>query len=147
VIGDAENVGAAQDVNLFGQVAYFASGQPIPAGRYEVSYVDGCMKYASFQGWTINALSGCCEWWLVGNNTGDRKLVLPGTLGMMAGEGAFANFEDCTAANLQVPPMEFDHNGGPLGVWLADSPYSDNLPGLDGRNPRWRLTRLNDCTD
>jgi hypothetical protein len=66
-------------------------------------------------------------------------------MGYMPGEGGFANFEDCVAANLLVPPIAFDHAGGVLGVWLADSPYDDNLPGIDGRNPRWRLTRLSEC--
>jgi hypothetical protein len=145
VIGDAQNIDASQDVNLFGQVIYFNDDQPIPAGRYLVSYVDGCMKYASFQGWAVNAIPGGNSWWLVGSSPGEQILQLPGTMGYMPGEGGFASFDDCVAANLLVPPIAFDHAGGVLGVWLADSPYDDNLPGVDGRNPRWRLTRLSEC--
>jgi hypothetical protein len=52
---------------------------------------------------------------------------------------------DCVAANLALEPVELEFAGGRLGVWLQDSPYSDNLAGVDGRNPSWSLTLLGDC--
>jgi hypothetical protein len=39
-----------------------------------------------------------------------------------------------------APSVDFDFAGGELGVWLEDNPYSDNVPGLNGRSPAWRLT-------
>ena len=27
----------------------------LPAGRYRVEYVDGCLKYSGSQGWSLNA--------------------------------------------------------------------------------------------
>jgi hypothetical protein len=46
-----------------------------------------------------------------------------------------------------LPPIEFDFEGGPLGIWLADSNYGDNLSGVGGRNPSWKLTLLSGSCD
>jgi hypothetical protein len=111
-----------------------------------VQYVDGCMKYASTQDWTIHAYAnGSSGWWLVGATTTDKVLLPPGTVGYASTNGAFINFDDCVTANLALAPKEFDFDGGVLGVWLQDSPYSDNLAGLNGRNPAWTLTLLGAC--
>ena len=64
-----------------------------------------------------------------------------GTVGFMVSSGGFATFDECVAANLALPATEFDFGGGRLGLWLEDRPYSDNLPGLDGRSPSGRRTR------
>jgi hypothetical protein len=147
VIGDASSDATANDLSLFGTPVFFDGGQTLPAGTYEVTYLDGCIHYGSGQGWTVNAYDagGCCNWWLIGATTSDQRLVLPGTIGWQAGAGAFNDFEECVAASLVVPPVTFEHAGGPLGIWLRDSPYSDNSAGLDGRNPKWRLRRVGDC--
>lgn len=50
-------------------------------------------------------------------------------------DGTFATFDDCVDANTAVPPVDFDFDGGPLGLWLSDYPYDDNTPGVNGRNP------------
>jgi hypothetical protein len=142
--GAAESLAAPGMLDLFGQVAYFGDGGALPVGRYRVTYVDGCMKYSSSQDWTIHAYSsGSIAWWLVGRTTNDKFGLPPGTSGYSTATGAFAVFDDCVAANLLLPPMEFEHDGGPIGIWLQDSPYSDNVAGLNGRNPAWSLTGLN----
>jgi hypothetical protein len=41
--------------------------------------------------------------------------------------------------------VTFTHTGGVLGIWLQDSPYTDNTAGENDRNPSWRLDGL-DCT-
>jgi hypothetical protein len=41
--------------------------------------------------------------------------------------------------------VEFDFDGGPLGVWLNDTPYLDNVAGDNGRNPAWSLVFLQAC--
>jgi hypothetical protein len=104
------------------------------------------MKYGGAQGWTIHAYaSGSIAWWLVGANSSIQYLMPPGTVGYDSSNGAYVQFADCVAANLLLPPVEFDFDGGVLGVWLQDSPYSDNLSGEGGRNPAWQLSRLGGC--
>jgi len=105
------------------------------------------MKYASSQGWTIHAYAdGHIAWWL-GAASGEMRVMPPGTVGWnpAPGGGAFTNFDDCVAANLLVAPVVFDYAGGPLGVWLKDSPVEDNVAGPDGRNPSWTLSRVDGC--
>ena len=141
-LGQVSSTATTSNLDLFGTPAYFNQGQPVPAGTYRITYVDGCMKYASSQGWTVNAYAAnqSC-WYVVGVTTSDRIVVPPGTVGYSVGGGAYANFEDCVTASLQVPPVEFTlAQPTPLGVWLLDSPYSDNVAGIDNRNPTWRLS-------
>jgi hypothetical protein len=145
-VGTATSLATDGSLDLFGEVVSFGGGADLPAGRYRVTYVDGCMKYSSTQAWTIHAYaSGSSGWWLVGASTADKVLMPPGTVGYATSNGAYAAFADCVAANLALPPAEFDFAGGPLGVWLQDSPYTDNVAGEGGRNPKWSLTLLAPC--
>lgn len=148
-LGEVASSGTQQNLDLFGTVVYFGEGATLPAGRYRATYVDGCMKYASSQDWTIHAYAGGepFGWWFVGETSGTKIVPPPGTVGYSAANGAFANFEDCVAANLALPPLEFDFAGGQIGVWLQDSPYTDNLAGQDGRNPKWQLSLLGECVE
>jgi hypothetical protein len=148
-VGQATSDATADNLSLFGTPVYFNNGNPLPAGTYQVQYVDGCIKYAGDQGWTVNAFDtgGCCNWQVVGETTSDQKTILPGTIGYAAGSGAFANFEDCVTASKAVPVKQFEHAGGKLGIWLKDSNYIDNLAGEAGRNPKWQLVRLGACVD
>lgn len=144
--GTASSLATPGNLDLFGTIAYFGDGGALPAGSYRVQYVDGCMKYSSSQDWTIHAYaSGSSGWWLVGATSAQQYLMPPGTVGYASSNGAFAAFADCVAANLLLPPTDFEFDGGVLGVWLQDSPYSDNLAGEDGRNPAWKLTRRGAC--
>ncbi len=146
-LGSAASFATQQSLDLFGQIVDFDNGKALPAGRYRVQYVDGCMKYSSAQDWAVQAYAdGSDAFWLVGATSADRILVLPGTVGILVGSGGFATFDECVAANLAVAPEEFDFAGGPIGVWLSDSIYSDNVAGTDGRNPKWSLTLLGDCS-
>lgn len=70
---------------------------------------------------------------------------MPGNVGVFAGSGAYAEFEDCVTASKLLPPVTYEHPGGKLGIWLQDSNYPDNVAGLDGRNPKWSLKRLGAC--
>lgn len=139
--GEASSAGTDEALNLFGEVVYFANGEALPAGHYRIQYVDGCMKYGSGQAWAVHAFAdGSIGWWFVGESTADRVVMPPGT----AGFSTFSTFDECVAANLLLPATELDFAGGKLGVWLADSPYSDNVAGVDNRNPKWNLVRV-DC--
>jgi hypothetical protein len=148
-LGEAASAATNQALDLFGTVVYFDDGAQLPAGRYRVTYLDGCMKYASTQDWTIHAYANGenAAWWLVGASTGDRVVVPPGTSGYATSNGAYATFEECVAANAALAPIEFDFAGGKLGVWVLDSNYGDNVAGTDGRNPKWKLTLLGDCIE
>ena len=105
------------------------------------------MKYASDQDWTIHAYAAAepFGWWFVGDTTADKITPPPGTVGYSVATGAYASFEDCVAANRALPPLVFDFGGGTIGVWLQDNPYTDNLAGQEGRNPKWQLTLLEEC--
>ncbi|HMV67045.1 MAG TPA: thrombospondin type 3 repeat-containing protein [Myxococcota bacterium] len=141
-----EVVAAPASVDLFGQIAWFADGASLPAGRYRVSYVDGCMRYNPSQGWAVHAFDdGRVGWWMVGATAAERYAMAPGTIGYLLGEGAYATFDACVEANLALPPVELDLPGGPLGIWLADNPYVDNVAGEDGRSPQWRVERVDAC--
>ncbi|HMF44159.1 MAG TPA: hypothetical protein VKQ32_25980 [Polyangia bacterium] len=146
--GDAVSVATAATPDLFATPVYFNGGSPLPSGPYEVSYVDGCMKYSGYQGWAVNAYdeTGCCNWWIISETPADRRTEAPGTIGFLVGAGGFQDFDACVAANRDVAPKTFFHPGGRIGIWLKDDPYADNLPGLDGRNPKWGLARLADCS-
>lgn len=145
--GTAGSFATQAELNLFGEIVYFQDGAVLPAGRYRLTYEDGCMKYASDQGWTVHAYANgaVAAWWIVGETYADRITVPPGTVGYYTSNGAFDTFDECVAANAALPPTEFDFGGGKLGVWLLDSNYGDNLAGTDGRNPRWKLTLLGAC--
>jgi hypothetical protein len=143
--GSAGNFATQSSLDLFGQTVFFVDGGPLPAGHYQIAYVDGCMKYSAPQDWTVNAYAedaGNDHWWLVRNASGsDTVLTPPGTSGYLVDAGGYATFTDCVNANLLLDkPKEFDFDGGPLGLWLADSPYTDNVAGDNGRNPKWSLT-------
>ncbi len=146
-VGEAQNPAAPGSLNLFGQIAYFDLGAALPAGHYRVTYVDGCGKYSSAQAWAIHAYAdGSIAWWL-GSTSGNKLVLLPGTSGIFEGQGGYTDFEACVAANALLAPIEFDFAGGVLGVWVSDDNYYDNVAGLNGRNPVWKLTLLNGACD
>jgi hypothetical protein len=148
-LGEVASTGTQDNLDLFGTVIYFGGGAALAAGRYRATYVDGCMKYGGGQDWTIHAYATAepYGWWFVGETTADKIVAPPGTVGYATSNGAFATFAECVAANLVLPPLEFDFAGGKLGVWLQDSPYSDNMAGEGGRNPKWQLTLLAPCEE
>jgi hypothetical protein len=76
------------------------------------------------------------------DTTTHRILIPPGTTGRVPGAGAYASFDDCVLANRALPPVEFEFEGGTVGVWLNDTPYTDNVFGRDSRSPTWSLTPL-----
>jgi hypothetical protein len=130
--------------NVFGATTYFANGAAIAPGHYRVRYVDGCMKYSTGQDWSVNAYGlsdrvGGDHWWFVSAGQEVTSAIPPGTVGFLTGQGGFATFDECVKANLALPPVELTLGGGPLAVWLEDSPYSDNVDGPNGRDPTWSL--------
>ena len=127
--------------DIFGATVSFAGGKPLPAGRYVLTWVDGCMRYSGNQGWTVNAYASSSPYgFTLVDGAGQVLLTPPGTSGVFPGQGAYATFPECVAANARRDaPIVFDFAGGPLGVHLVDDPYTDNEGGPEGRNPTWRL--------
>ncbi len=141
-LGSAASFATADDLNLFGQIVYYEDGGALPKGRYRATYVGGCMKYDFIFNWQVQGSlpdAGGGGFWFVGDTSDDRVVMAPGLI------TSYADFGACVSANLAVPPEEFDFDGGKLGVWLNDNPYSDNVAGEDGGNPKWQLTLLGVC--
>jgi hypothetical protein len=164
-LGSAASAATPSSLDLFGEVAYIYDGGALPAGRYRATYIDGCMKYSTTgHPWTVNNSPDDA-----GPGTGGWHLVVPGTpsVGMDGGAGTISaapgtvevaklpgtnlangadTFAACELGNRIVNrPREFYFTGGKLGIWLRDYPYSDNVAGEGGKNPRWNITLLGSC--
>lgn len=127
--------------DAFGAPVFWNGGAPVPAGHYRITYVDGCLKYSSTQGWSVNAYANGPDTLFVITNTSTTLGSAPGTVGFLQGQGGFATFDDCVKANLsQDTPLDLEFSGGALGAWLSDVPYTDNVSGENGRNPAYRLS-------
>jgi hypothetical protein len=140
-------------VKLIDEQQYFAGGADLPAGRYRLTYLDGCFCYGepvATIGWTVHASKaagfGC---FLIGAD-GIPLMPTPGTDGFTVDAGAFETYAKCVAANCNQPPLEFDHAGGKLGIArnggtaLAEFDDSDGS-SMGGRGPTFRLSRLDSC--
>jgi len=140
MLGEAGSFATDQMLNLFGEVVFFAKGKELPKGRYRVAYEDGCMKYGPIFGWTVNnSADGPQGWWLVAGSSTNKVKKLPGK---DTSFDFFSTLDDCVKANKDLAPVEFEFDGGKLGIWVEDSPYTDNSAGDNGRNPKWKLTLL-----
>jgi hypothetical protein len=139
-------------VLLLDTPSYFAGGAPLPAGRYRLTYVDGCYTIGdpAVYGWAVHFLKasglGCS---LIG---ADAKPLMftPGIEGITI-PPALDTYAHCVAANCKEPPLDFDFAGGKLGLLRnGGTPFAefDDLDGTTagGRNPTFRLTRLDPCT-
>lgn len=146
----ATSTATATNLSLFGTPVYFADGAPLAAGTWRLTNNGGCMKYGPGQNWTVHAYaSGVVSWWLVGASTSAQLAIPPGTVGFerIPGSadrdiGSFADFSQCDAANRALPPRDFTHVGGKLGIWLKDDIYGDNTAGENGKNPSWTISRV-----
>jgi hypothetical protein len=140
-------------VKLIDQQQYFAGGADLPAGRYRLTYLDGCFNYGipvATYGWTVHASKaagfGCA---LIGAN-GMTLIPTPGTEGLTVDAGAFETYAKCVAANCNQAPLDFDFAGGKLGVArnggtaLAEFDDSDGSD-VGGRGPTFRLSRVDPC--
>jgi hypothetical protein len=119
-------------------VKYFGGGAPLPAGRYRLAYVSGCVKYNGYSNFTVNGQS-TFEYWLVGASASDQLYVAPGTVAPGIPFG-YPVLSDCVSANQALPPLDFDFAGGPLGMYNNDFQPSDNVIDPTGGAPTWRLS-------
>jgi hypothetical protein len=98
-------------------LSYFAGGDALPAGDYSLAYVDGCWK-SSIVNWTVNHDLEGGGYWLAGGDPWTPIGMVPGTQGTFAGAGAYSFYDECVAANQQVPALTFAFQGGPLAISL-----------------------------
>ena len=126
--------------DVFGSTIWWNGGAALPAGHYRVTYVDGCMKYSTGQDWSVNAYANGTDSFLIVTTSMMVLGTAPGTVGFEQGQGGFSSFDDCVNANASDAAFEFDFTGGPIGVWLSDSPYTDNVAGESNRNPTYHLS-------
>jgi hypothetical protein len=127
--------------DVFGTTVDWNGGASLPPGHYAITYVDGCMKYSTSQGWTVNAYADGPDTLFVVTSGNAQLGTAPGTVGFLQGQGGFADFDACVSANLANDvPLEFDFAGGPIGLMLDDNPYTDNVAGENGRSPTYRLS-------
>jgi hypothetical protein len=136
-------------IDVHGAVTYFENGASLPAGRYRIEYVSGCMEwglYALGWHWTIDTPAeypggplGQCL--LVGDSTTNVIAVLPGT----TGAPGYDTYSDCVSANMSMDaPLDFDFSGGKLALWMNDTNPGDDSGGESacGLSPVWRLSLL-----
>jgi hypothetical protein len=140
-------------VKLVDEQQYFAGGADLPAGRYRLTYLDGCFNYGvpvATLGWTVHLIKAAgfgCE--LIGAD-GGVLMPTPGTDGDSIAAGAFETYAKCVDANCGQAPLDFDFAGGKLGVarngGTAFAEFDDS-DGSDmgGRGPTFRLSRLDPC--
>jgi hypothetical protein len=142
------------------QPQWFRDGAKFPAGRYRISYVDGCNTYGPKCRWTIHSATEMLSEMNIVAIGMDLILALaPGTVGACDADTAFESYGDCVAANCMLPPLDFDYPGGPIAIQRnggADLEPSilfnkegplDDLGGetVGGRSPTYRLTKLDPC--
>lgn len=127
-----EDLSAEVQGDPLAPVVYYAGGARLPGGRYRVSYLQGCFS--------------CCvtlldEFWLVGANVLTMIMRLPGGSDMGLDVAPVAS---CPVRGAPYPDVDFDFEGGKLGIWFTDAVALDNVDGdgAGGPNPTWRLTLL-----
>lgn len=144
------DLGLARGDSTGGTVTLFdKEGNPLPAGRYRLTYANGCMIYGGGQPYTVHAYEPSVDaatyatWMLVIEDGGFQPVKLPGNWLFGADAAAApADYTACVAANKMLAPVEFEYDAGArLGVQINDNPLGDNVPGPDGGDPTWRLER------
>ncbi|MGB7158791.1 MAG: RHS repeat domain-containing protein, partial [Tepidisphaeraceae bacterium] len=106
-------------------VAHFNGGADVPAGVYAVEYVSGAIDFGwSGLFWTVN--SGPDSYRHVIVSDGEPIASAPGT------SRAFPTVADVEALSMGRS-VTIDHAGGPLGVQVQDTLFSENLGGVTFR--------------
>ncbi len=133
--------------DVHGAPTYFANGAALGAGRYRITYLDGCLRYEGPWGWSVNGLD-TYRYLIIGETTTEVLAPAPGltSTGFFSAALDYPVFDDCVAASRALPSLDVDIDfaGGRLGIWQNDFKPEDNVPGPDNRSPTWLLTRCGD---
>jgi hypothetical protein len=121
-------------------IAYFADGGTFAPGHYTVTYVSGCVRYNGYSNLTVNG-QPTFEYLIVsGADDAQAPLaVAPGTVAVGLPFG-YTDLASCEAANRALAPVDFEFDGGTLGIYNNDFQPSDNVIDVEGGAPTWRLT-------
>jgi hypothetical protein len=120
-------------------VAYFADGGTFVPGHYTVTYVSGCVRYNGYSNLTVNG-QPTFEYLIVSDADAQAALaVAPGTVALGLPFG-YTDLASCETANRALAPVDFDFDGGPLGIYNNDFQPSDNVIDNESGAPTWRLT-------
>jgi hypothetical protein len=120
-------------------VAYFADGGSFAPGHYRVTYVSGCVRYNGYSNLTVNG-QPTFEYLIVSGADAQAPIATaPGTVALGIPFG-YTDLASCEAANRALAPVDFDFDGGTLGVYNNDFQPSDNVIDIEGGAPTWRLT-------
>jgi hypothetical protein len=98
-----------------GGMAYFSA---TAAGTYRVYYCGGCLRFNPDYPWQLNGGYG----FRIVYNGGNANIVGPGN------SNAYSVEAECTSANIGAF-VSIAHTGGSIGMYLSDSPASDNVAG------------------
>jgi hypothetical protein len=135
-VGSVTDLGTVTpDITAATPVVFFDSGNPQPAGRYRIEYVEGAMEYANCmpdQCWSVNTIGAGFRY----------RYFAPGLQDAL--------FPASTAAFLTQPEAEAENSGlfvdfdttaaGAISMYLGDTNYADNQAGAP--NPTFRLMFL-----
>jgi hypothetical protein len=158
-LGNGVTLPEDKTVDLAGNLQLFVGGATLPAGRYRLSYVDGCNIYSVLGTKSVSGKGNCAlvdeNGAYIADTPGTVALVPVGVISLADGYliPAYSTYDECVAANCEPPPLDFDFAGGKLGV--KSNPPSVDTASLGlvilggesegGRNPTFRLTRLDPC--
>lgn len=112
---------------LSSNASFFSNNNSLPAGTYRVSYLGGSLGYNQSLKWRVGQY-----------RFQDGNGNLPSEINI----GNFIDYptqEEAQAAN-EGNFIDIEHCGGPLGIYLSDDFYPDNVAGSP--NPSFCLTKL-----
>ena len=124
--------------------AYFSAATSLPAGRYRIAYVDGSDEIDANWAWTVQGAPNF-QFVLIGASTTNVLGVLPGTVATIAfGVTGYLNFDDCTAANRALPPLDSTLREVSLGFGKTTGRRATTYPAPGtrrGGSPVWSRVR------
>jgi hypothetical protein len=124
---------------LSGTVSYFKDGTDFGAGTYQIGYSTGAYQYNPLPvyGWTVNGNTSI-ESPINGYTPGFK--ITDGVGNVIDAPGNTDEYDtpmQCQAANVGLQVLYTHSGGNPIGVYLNDMPYYDNVAGSP--NPTFTL--------
>ena len=118
-------------------VSYWNNGDDLPAGKYKVTWVEGCMRYGPTGLWGVNAQN-------ILNPNDPHKFQVSRELDSDVPLDKCPHCDYATQADAEAAEgtweTTFDFVGGKMGCYLFDDPYRDNAAG--DITPTFNLTLL-----
>jgi len=105
-----------------GAISFFNNGASFAAGNYTISYVNGAFIAVPNGGYQV--------WNYMINFSGGNVGFLP------ASRGTYPNQAQAEAVNGGAT-LQITHSGGPIGMFLSDGFYGDNVAGIP--NPTFQI--------